>query len=47
MFNFIKNKFNKMKVRRQAISDLNELPDYLLEDIGITRYDIRNVVDKR
>lgn len=44
MINKLKSFFEKKRIQNRAIEDLENLPEYLLEDIGITRYDIRKKV---
>ena len=35
-------KFNRWRLRNETRRQLRDLPDYLLDDIGITRCDIEN-----
>lgn len=44
MLTFITNKIRKWRETNKAIRELNNMSDKELEDIGISRYDIRDVI---
>ena len=46
IFSHIKNTIRIWKYRRNAISHLSNLPDRLLEDIGVKRYEIVSTARK-
>ena len=48
--NLVNKLFKRVKLiiqRKRALSYMNELPDYLLQDIGVTRADISSGFDQK
>lgn len=43
IFNLIKTKISKYQVYKNTIEELSSLSDKELKDLGISRFDIRNI----